>query len=94
MFIVKKHTLRLGKPFLLWVVQCKPRQGHILDCMQQIRAQFKYCLRQCKSNKIMARAERMAKIFINKDPKELLKEIKKGNVTGTYKCEQIATQCL
>jgi hypothetical protein len=69
--------------FLLWVANGKPRYGVMYNMMSTTRAHFKRCLRWCKKNESKARADSLAKKFMNKDAKSVWREIKKIN-TGCH----------
>jgi hypothetical protein len=69
--------------FCLWVGNGKPRQGPLFDIMRLSRSRFKSALRQCRKLESRAKADAVAKKFLNKDTKLFWKEIKKINCQAT-----------
>ena len=63
--------------FLLWRDTGKPRQGQIVDLMQQSRARFKYAIRAVKQKQNALRRESLAKKMTINSNCTFWKEIKK-----------------
>jgi exonuclease III len=79
---VKESHCDAREAFLMWQAHGKPRFGPVCDLMNKTRARFKYCLRYCKSVEDKAKADAIAKKFLNKDCKNFWKDIKKLNKVG------------
>ena len=65
--------------FILWQSHNKPKQGYIFDLMKRAHASFKYALRHSKAAESRNRADALARKFLQKDPKDFWKHIKKIN---------------
>jgi hypothetical protein len=65
--------------FLTWRANSSPRFGPHYEVMRRTRAQFKYALRQCKSNHDKAIADSLANRLLHKDSKTFWKEVKSLN---------------
>ena len=92
---VKKAHPEAKDAFLLWQSNSKPHDGPICDVYVTLwnksRARLKYCLRFCRSNENHAKADSLAKRFMNKDVVQFWIDVKKvnnwgGNVVATTVC--------
>ena len=83
---VKQAHSDAREAFLLWQAHGKPRHGPFCTEMNKTRAKFKHCLRYCKSVEDKARADAIAKKFLQKDQISFWKEIKKLRYVGNDAC--------
>jgi len=79
---VKEAHARARDAFIHWQVNDKPRQGPIHVAMLESKANFKRCLRFCKSIKDKAIADSIAKSLLLKDGVTFWKEVKKLGKSG------------
>ena len=85
---VKEAHLEARDAFLLWQTNSKARFGPIYENMKTTRARFKHCLRHCKSIETKARADAIAKKYLDKDTSSFWKEIRKIKKTKEITLKQ------
>ena len=70
--------------FKLWVLSSKRRHGDVFQSMKQLRARFKFKLRQCKSDEARVRADILVNDLVQRNSTLFWSHVSKQNRRCVY----------